>query len=97
SDIPLYGSSTTTGGVFRGKALGNVPNQADFPQMRPAGRVYVFASSANPADVDPYDNKPTTSIKHEPTRTIKPVLQALHKRFAPIQSKFISFCIFYKN
>ena len=29
SDIQLYGSSRTTGGVLRGKAQGNAPNMAD--------------------------------------------------------------------
>ncbi|KAF8890349.1 hypothetical protein BD779DRAFT_1671307 [Infundibulicybe gibba] len=53
--------------------------------MGSAGKVFVYASDANPADVDPYNTKPTTSVRHAPTKTIRPVLEALYKRFVPIQ------------
>jgi len=41
---PALGSSRTTGAIFRGKALGNVLNHADYPKAR-SGDIF-FAGSA---------------------------------------------------
>ena len=40
--IPLQGASRTTGGIFRGKALGNKPNHADFEDENDSGPFMVI-------------------------------------------------------
>ncbi|KAF8890219.1 hypothetical protein BD779DRAFT_1438654 [Infundibulicybe gibba] len=87
--MPLYGSSRTTGGILRGRALGNAPNYADYPDIGSAGRVLVYVSKANPAEVDPGTTRVTTTIRHPTTKTIGPVIRELHRRFTPIQTECI--------
>ncbi|KAF8867930.1 hypothetical protein BD779DRAFT_1482650 [Infundibulicybe gibba] len=73
-DIPYHGSSRATSGIFRGGALGNNPKHADFPAMG-VGKVLVFTSRGNPADVDPHTTKPTTSIRHPLPRPLHQLLR----------------------
>jgi hypothetical protein len=40
--IPLQGASRTMGGIFRGKALGNKPNHADFEDENDSGPFMVI-------------------------------------------------------
>lgn len=86
----LYGASRVTGGVFRGRAQGNVFNNADADEliqynMQPhMGKVQVYVS-----DVDPTVTKPKWSLKHKVTSKLKPVLKALSRQYSPISSKFL--------
>jgi hypothetical protein len=64
--VPAYGSSRSTGGVFRGKALGNAMNIGDanevweemdiftegLAQKPVKGKIHFYISSLNPPDVD---------------------------------------------
>ena len=88
----LYGSSRMTGGVLRGHALGNVSNAADFPDvpnvLQPIpGKVFIYTSNQNPANLTIQDMKPSIFIKHNVTPLIQPVLSKVADKFSPIQSK----------
>ena len=60
--IPAYGSSRSTGGVFRGHAQGNMFNMADANDVwndinsydnKPAekGKIYIYISDLNPIQI----------------------------------------------
>lgn len=76
----LQGASRTTGGIFRGKAVGNVPAFADMefestqtiPQTK--GRVFLHMS-----DSGPY------SMSHPVGSKLGPVLNGLAKLYSPIK------------
>lgn len=82
----LQGASRTTGGVFRGRALGNVFNHADAfgsmanEHMDRKGTVQVYASHT--------DLKPLMTMKHKVTTTLGPILHSLSRRYSPVSSKF---------
>jgi hypothetical protein len=75
-----------TGGIFCGRAQGNVFNHADSaPEVYTAprkGRVFIYQSPR-----DPKTTKPDTSIMSEVTPHLKPVLKTLARRFSPVSSK----------
>lgn len=88
----LYGASRTTGGIIRGHALGNTLNAADIcdqvtENLFPVpGKVLVYSSADDPANLNAEQMKPTLFIKHLVTPTIQPVLLKISRRFSPIQS-----------
>ena len=93
--LMLYGSSRTTGGFLRGRALGNVLNAADLGGIsedilhpRP-GKVFVYYSTGDPANLTIQNMKPTTFIKHNVTSSIQTVLAKVADKYSPIRSKFI--------
>ena len=81
----LQGASRTTGGLFRGCALGNAANHADIDtdiQMADLatpimGKVLLFMECHEGA-------KPTMAIKHEVTPQLSPVLTKLGRSYSPI-------------
>jgi hypothetical protein len=88
------GSSRMTGGIFRGSALGNAPNAADFDDVADVlhpilGKVLVYSSNLDPANLSIRDIKPTAFIKHNITPTIEPVLMKVAEKYSPIRSKFL--------
>jgi hypothetical protein len=94
-----------TGSIIHGHALGNRLNAADledtvesitFPVM---GKVLVFSSDQNPANLNIQTMKPAMFMKHQVTPSIKPVLSKLSGRYSPVQSIFylILFCKFKLN
>ncbi|KAF8870868.1 hypothetical protein BD779DRAFT_1454767, partial [Infundibulicybe gibba] len=87
----LQGASRVTGGTFRGGAIGNTPNMADFSEVDPTprGRVLLYVSGANPATVDPISTNISMAIQHKVTNHIAPILQTLKRRYSPVQSKFL--------
>ena len=87
----LGGASRVTGGIFRGRAYGNVYNHADAEMMSDLesrmGKVHVYMTH-----VDPSLSKPDMVLKHKVTRDIKPILKALARGYSPVRSKlFIVF------
>jgi hypothetical protein len=93
STIDLQGASRITGGVLRGRALGNVFNNADAdpisgyglePRM---GRVQVYFAHA-----DPTIAKPNMELNHEVTPKLTKVLKLLARKYSPVRSmvQFIS-------
>jgi hypothetical protein len=89
-DSPSYlqGASHTTGGILRGRALGNVYNLADeisFDQQPGPvmGKVHIYTSLENPGDSNPH-----MSLKHEVTGTLAPVLEKLGTQYSPVKSMY---------
>ena len=88
----LYGSSRTTGGILRGNTLGNTMNTADFDDivdvLHPiSGKVLVYSSNQDPANLSIQTMKPSTFIKHNITSSIQPVLKKVAEKYSPIQSE----------
>jgi hypothetical protein len=83
----LQGASRTTGGIFRGRALGNVFNFADADvevQMSPVmGKVFIYTEH-----VTPTQSRPFMSLKHEVVRYLGPILKKLATRYPVISGKF---------
>lgn len=89
---PAYGSSRTTGGVFRGRALGNTFNFADADDMDLRhddqllgpimGKVLCFHSP-----VDPTVTKPDLFFNMEVVPNLGPVLQKFGRLHSPVRSK----------
>jgi hypothetical protein len=94
-----YGSSRMTGGVLRGRALGNFLNAADLQHasedvLHPIpGKVLVFVSGEDPANLTIENMKPTTFIKHSVTSSIQPVLTKIADKYSPIRSKYYNLLI----
>ena len=83
----LQGASRTTGGVFRGRAVGNVLNVADAVMMSTAedpgpaitGRVLIYENKT--------DNEPAFTMKHIVTSDLRPILTRLAEKHPPIRSE----------
>ena len=89
---PPHGSSRMTGGVFRGRALGNAFNAADFDGASEVlhsipGKVLVYLSDQDPANLTIQNMKPTTFIKHNVTSSIQPVLAKVAEKYSPVRSE----------
>lgn len=92
----LQGASRMTGGFTRGRALGNMFNVADAPEyemdidltLSIPGKVYIYESSSELADLDPKTVKPLRVLKTDVSRTIAPVLTKLAHKYSPIRSMF---------
>ena len=89
---PPHGSSRMTGGVFRGHALGNAFNAADYNDALDVfypipGKVLVYSSNQDPANLTIQDMKPTTFIRHDVTSSIQPILAKVADKYSPIRSK----------
>jgi hypothetical protein len=90
----LQGSSRTVGGILRGHALGNVFNFADGPDMAQdnlvpsSGKVLVYLSDQNPANLVPGSMKPTARIKATISNTIRPVLEKIARKYSPAQGNY---------
>jgi hypothetical protein len=86
----LYGASRTTGGLFRGRALGNTFNMADAYDMdvdtgaplKAMGKVLLYTSRDQ-------DAEPAMTIKHETGYQLPPVLIKLARKFSPIRSESV--------
>ena len=83
--IELSGASRVTGGIFRGRAYGNVFNHADvgtiFDSETRMGKIHVYTSR-----VDPTLAKPDMVLKHKVTPKLKPILKALARGYSPVRS-----------
>lgn len=83
----LQGASRTTGGIFRGRALGNVFNHADafdimdYGKLDQKGIVQVYTSHT--------DSKPLMTMKHTMTTTLAPILKSLSRCYSPVSSELL--------
>src|SRR5258708_18064717 len=88
SPPPLHGSSSTTRGILRGRAQGNVFNLADAEKPLEAqigaviGKVKVYRPGEDPSTV-----KPQMVIKAEVSQNIAPVLTDVGELYSPVKSK----------
>jgi hypothetical protein len=85
--LDFQGASRSTGGVFRGRALGNNPNWADSMDRnansvlsKPTGKVLLYTSRDQEAH-------PAMMITHEIVAQLPPILEKLSRKFSPIRSK----------
>ena len=88
----FQGASRSTGGVFRGRALGNNPNWADsqpknlsaFSKLsafaKPTGKVLLYTSRDKEAH-------PAMMITHETVSQLAPILEKMSRKFSPLRSK----------
>jgi hypothetical protein len=88
----LHGSSRMTGGILRGHALGNAFNAADFNDVTDVyhpirGKVLVYSSNQDPANLSIQNMKPSAFIKHIVTSSIQPVLTKVAEKYSPIRSE----------
>jgi hypothetical protein len=81
----FYGASRATGGVHRGRALGNNPNWADVKQRtahdafsKPNGKVLLYTSRDQ-------DAHPAMMMMHETVAQLPPILEKLSRKFSPIR------------
>ena len=84
--IDLQGASHVTGGILRGRAQGNVFNNADvdladYGLEHRIGRVQVYTAYADPTLV-----KPDMELKHEVTPKLTKVLRVLSRKYSPVRS-----------
>ena len=86
-------SNQLTGGIIRGKAMGNVFNAADmlplkeFRHQLPSamGKVKIYLSSANPEHLDITKMRPAMTAEATISDTIQPVLEALADSYSPVK------------
>ena len=85
---PAQGSSRTTGGVLRGRAMGNVFNFPDAPDILedtpvPAkGTLRLYSDLAH----QPSIHKPILTMKTDAKPTLGPILQKLARSYSPVRS-----------
>ena len=97
----LQGSSRTTGGIIRGRALGNAYNHADTSDLRLEldlslaipGKVYLYDVIADSSSFDLATVKPSRILKIDASPTLAPVLTKLARKYSPVRSTF-SFLFF---
>jgi len=86
----LQGASCITGGVFRGRAYGNVFNLADSHDLKidtvavVVGKVHLYDSC-----VDPATTKPKSAFKLKITTSLGVVLSKLAEKSSPVHRKFL--------
>lgn len=90
----LHGLSMMTGGILHGHALGNNLNVADFNDVGVVdvihpipGKVLVYLSNEDPANLSIQNMKPSTFIKHNIMTSIQPALMKVAEKFSPIRSE----------
>jgi hypothetical protein len=86
---PAEGSSRVTGGVLRGRAVGNVLNLPDTSELIqdipvPAkGTVRLYSDLSH----QPSTHKPILTMKTDAKPTLAPILQKLARSYSPVRSK----------
>src|ERR1700689_325990 len=91
----LQGASRTTGGILRGRPLGNVFNfgdhmKVDHQNSKVVGSVHIYTTHGNPEELTPY-----MMLKHEVTNHIAPILKKLRNSYSPFKSLFPKFFFFF--
>ena len=85
----LGGASRVTGGIFRGRAYGNVYNHADVGKMFDSetrmGKIHVYTTR-----IDPTLAKQDMVLKHKVTPKLKPILKVLARGYSPVRSMFLN-------
>lgn len=86
-DSNLQGASRTTGGIFRGKAHGNMFNIGDAKEVFEVDRPKVGKLKVFKAGQDPSSNKPHMTLNVKVGANLAPVLNELAIHFSPVKSK----------
>ena len=88
----LQGSSCTTGGIIRGRALGNAYNHADTSDLQLEldlslaipGKVYLYDVIADSSSFDLATVRPSRILKIDASPTLAPVLTKLACKYSPV-------------
>lgn len=87
--LDLQGASRTVGGIFRGRAHGNVLNQADFDNMEDdnpipiPGKVHLYVTpSSNPADWNILSMS-CQLVKMPVNNSLAPILRVIGDKHSP--------------
>jgi hypothetical protein len=89
--VPPEGSSRVTGGVLRGRAVGNVLNLPDTSELIqdipvPAkGTVRLYSDLSH----QPSTHQPILTMKTDAKPTLGPILQKLARSYSPVRSKYL--------
>jgi hypothetical protein len=83
----LQGASRTIGGVFRGRAHGNMFNLGDSEEVSESNRPMMGKLKVFGAGQDPSANKPQMALRVKIAGSLAPVLGQLAKRYSPVESK----------
>lgn len=100
-DLPLMGSSRTSGGFIRGLAHGNIPNHADFTtpsldlEINVNGEVYLYLTEQYPRDVKFEDLKGDSELVVivKVVGSMGPILEKVARKCSIIQSECVC-CMF---
>jgi len=81
----LQGASRTSGGILRGRAIGNVFNQADASDIH--GGLYPVKGSVHvyKGCVDPTQNKPNMVVKADVTPNLVDVVKKMARSYSPVR------------
>lgn len=91
----LRGASRITGGIFRGRAQGNVFNIADIDDMHDEslgpvkGNVHLFISPADPASVKPGVLPTTMVFYRHVVPNLAPLLTGIGRLYDAIKGKIV--------
>jgi len=97
SSASLRGASRTVGGLFRGNAVGNSLNAADFSNhdnnnyIGPVhGQVNIYLAQDDPSRLSPDSLTPYARFLHDyaPQTPIAPVLQKVARKYSPVRSNY---------
>lgn len=102
--IPSHGASRSSGGVFRGRALGNARNIADFDDDLPdndialpgepveEGTIMFYDTRNDPSEIDIKTIKPSATFSISDIsqfQSMQPILEKMQKRHSPVRGKLI--------
>ncbi|KAG6914447.1 hypothetical protein DXG01_017230, partial [Tephrocybe rancida] len=91
SPVQLQGASRISGGIFRGRAVGNVFNYADLKDLQSTalgpvkGKVHLFVSNNDPAMLLPSGTSPSMTFKQEVLSSLSPILKKMAQSYPPIK------------
>jgi len=87
----LQGASRTSGGIIRGRAIGNIFNIADAPGIQDdflptptPGKVYLYSASDS-LQLDPARVKPNSVLKVDVSPSLAPILAKIARKYSPIR------------
>ena len=92
----LHGASRISGGVFRGQAVGNSLNAADFSNLENddyigpvQGQINIYLCQDNPAQISPEILTAYSRISYDYAlkTPIAPVLEKIARRYSPVRRK----------
>jgi hypothetical protein len=96
---PMYGASRTAGGLFRGHAIGNALNAADYSNrdnqdyIGPVpGQILLYVSQDDPACLVPESLTAYAHLQHDysPKTPIAPVLEKIARKYSPVRSAHLT-------
>ena len=93
--LDLQGSSRITGGLFRGRAQGNVFNIGDSRDVLGTDSPILGKLKVFNAGEDPSSKQPQMTVKVKVSGTLAPVLGELGKRFSPVKSKILNYLLWF--